>query len=146
MILSGANNSYNGNTTVSGGTLTLTSTGALSNWNSSGKLSVAAATTLAVSAGGTWTGTNIDTLLTNNSTGFSASGGLLGIDTGAANFSYTPATPIGTYQAGMGLNKPAPTSSPWAAPTSTPAARPSAAARYRWPLPAPTHWATGPCQ
>ena len=55
LILTG-NNNYNGTTTVSGGQLTVASTSSLPTWNSnSGKVSVAAATTLAVSAGGTWT-------------------------------------------------------------------------------------------
>ena len=49
-----------------------------------------------------WTAGNIDTLL---STATFNSGSRLGIDTGAGNFTYTPASPLGTTQAGMGLSK-----------------------------------------
>ena len=139
MILSGTGNNYGGTTAVINGTLEVATTASLAGWNASSKVSVAAATTLAVSAGASWTGTNIDTFLTNNGAGFSA-GGILGIDTGAANFSYTPVNPIGTGQVGMALNKMGANMLTLGGANTYTGGTTVTPARCRWPLPVPTRW------
>ncbi len=88
MTLSGSNG-YTGNTAVSSGTLAATKAVALSGYNSPGKISVANLATLRLNYGGgsDWVSSELDTLLTNNSSGF-ATGSTLALDTANGSGSY----------------------------------------------------------
>ena len=77
-------NTYTGNTTISGGVLSVASTGSLAGWNTAGRYSVAANAGLAV--GNAVTDANIDTML---ATGNFANNSILGFDTAAGNRTYT---------------------------------------------------------
>ena len=88
LTLSGSN-TYTGGTVVAGGVLAVTSTIALPGYNVASKLAVSNGGLLLLSVGGSgWTATNIGSLLTANSGGFTA-GSALGIDTSTAGFSCT---------------------------------------------------------
>jgi autotransporter-associated beta strand protein len=84
LILSGTN-TYNGNTTVSTGVLTATTTGALPGFATVGRVIVADGATIGVRTGA-WTSANIDSLR-GAATWTSANSGL-GLDTTAASFTY----------------------------------------------------------
>jgi fibronectin-binding autotransporter adhesin len=104
LTLSATNNSYGGGTTISGGMLEVTNTGALPGYTSS-MLSVGASGTLTVLAGTAgWTATNIGSLVASNSGGF-ASGSALGIDTTNTTGGFTYA---GVIPGSMGFVKAGP--------------------------------------
>lgn len=86
-------NTYSGGTSVLAGTLELTKTSALANYNTPGKLVVASGAAVAVPYGGAsdWTSGEIDTLIAQNGSGFAA-GSCLAFDT--TNGSATYATNI----------------------------------------------------
>ncbi|MCX7010209.1 MAG: autotransporter-associated beta strand repeat-containing protein, partial [Kiritimatiellaeota bacterium] len=84
LTLSG-NNSYTGNTTISGGILSIAGTGSLPGWDTVSRYSVANNTVLAVY--NAVTDGNITTML---GTGNFAAGASLGFDTTTADRSYTP--------------------------------------------------------
>ena len=89
LTLTGSN-SYAGGTVVNAGMLEVTNTGALPGYSSTGTLTVGSGATLTLSAGTSWTATNIGNLVTANSNGFHP-GSALGIDTtlaGTTGFSY----------------------------------------------------------
>ena len=84
LTLNGAN-AYSGGTSISAGILEF---GTAASLPSSGTANVAGGAVLAVAVGGSgWTSGNIDSLLANSSVTFQ-SGGALGFDTTAGNFSY----------------------------------------------------------
>ena len=89
LVFSGTN-TYTGNTLVTGGTLQAKYTASLPGYSTSGKVSAAAGTTIAVNAGGTgeWASTDINTLV--NTASF-ASGSSIGIDTTDGAFTYDQA-------------------------------------------------------
>ena len=115
------NNSYNGTTTVSAGTLQFAKTQALytgnqTNWTAS-KIKVSSAGTLALNVGGTgeFSTGNVTTLLTNlggangGTSGGFASGSIIGFDTTNAGSTFTVADLIanssGTGGGAIGLTK-----------------------------------------
>ncbi len=105
LTLAGTGNSYSGGTTITGGVLEATNTGALPLYYSSSKLNIGASGMLALSAGtAAWTATSIGSLLSANSGSF-ASGSTLGIDTANGSFSYG-----GTIPGSLGLLKLGPNS------------------------------------
>ena len=93
LTLSGSN-TYTGGTSVGGGLLEVTATSALPGYANASKVSVGNGGTLVLGVGGTggWTTTNLGSLLTANSNGFTT-GSMLGIDTsgGTGSFSYATA-------------------------------------------------------
>ena len=96
-------NIYAGSTTVSGGTLAVTSPSATSGYATPSMVAVYNGGMLALNVGGTgWAAADVANLLTASGTNF-ASGSALGIDTTNANFVY------GTLTGNLGLTKPAPT-------------------------------------
>ena len=103
LTLAGTNNTYSGGTTVSGGVLAVTSTSALPGYNAPSKVAVGSGGTLVLNMGGSgsWSATNLGTLLSSNGTGF-ASGSMLGIDTTGAIGGFSCATAI---SGSMGLTK-----------------------------------------
>jgi autotransporter-associated beta strand protein len=83
LILSGIN-TYSGRTTVSGGAIAVTSTGALPGYGTSSKITVGSGAMLTLSVGGAgWTHSNVSSLIGANGTGF-ASSSVLGMDTTGA--------------------------------------------------------------
>ena len=95
LILAG-NNTYGGVTTIDGGVLEAKSTAALSGYNTSGRVVVNSAGTVAVSVNngtGEWSAADIQTLL-NHAT-FVSSNSALGIDTSDANGTVTYPNAIG---------------------------------------------------
>jgi autotransporter-associated beta strand protein len=100
LTLSGTNNTYTGGTTISAGTLAVTTAGALAGYNSASKVRVGSGGVLALSVSGSgWSASNVDALLTNNGSGF-VSGSVLGFDTTNASFPYGSA-----ISGSMGLTK-----------------------------------------
>ena len=93
---------------VSGGILEVTSTSALPGYATPSKLTVGNGGTLVLSIGsGAWTTTNLSSLLTANSSGFT-SGSMLGIDTsssGTSGVSYTTAISGNMGLAMFGANR-----------------------------------------
>lgn len=83
-IFSGTN-TYNGNTSVNQGILTVTTTGALPGFDAAGRVTVAAGATLGVRTGA-WTSANIDSLRTNAT--WSSTSSELGLNTSTAPVTY----------------------------------------------------------
>ena len=104
LFLSG-NNSYSGSTTVSGGTLAVSNSAALTSCVTASKLTVTPSATLLLSVGtgaSTWAANDITNLLLNNKNNF-AIGSAVGFDTSGGSFSYS-----GTIGGSMGLTKTGP--------------------------------------